>query len=691
MPAKCPACAYENADEALCCNLCQAVLRKEKKVEPPEESAALDSPDAVKRLLKYVLRLGNEAAKSGNKEVLNKEVPRLAGRLFLEVPPDQCRALVLEPTVANYLQIAAPAFFKPQLHAELKAALEKMCAAAQERRFGDAADLLRAAEKAGSSQWGTDLLILGLGLKRASEKTEAARLMISDFGLAAAIQDGKNAKGAAMGTPIYMPPEQFLGVDRCDHRSDIYSFGVVLFQLAARGKVPFWFNDRQGFWDGMRRLHCEAPVPKLETPLFPIISRCLEKQPLERYQSFRLLRCELEVLLKRQTGEDAPAPELKRRDWYGWDAKGTSLSLLGRYQEALPCYEKSLELEPTSLSWNNKGAALMRLKRYEESLGCFEKAISLEDSVLPWSNKAAALRKLGRDQDALTAIEAALKRGPQDYDAWSVMGSILYALGRYEESGRAFDQAIAIDETEEDAWSKKAVVLQDLGRFEDSLAAADKALSINPGSADAWNNKGRGMACLKRHEEALACKELGRHGEASAALERELELDPENGSTWLEKGRAHVEAKRWQEALPFIEKAAQLEPQWPLAWNNKGLCLWNLGRLEEAQAAYGRCLELNPLYISAALSRGDILLKLSRYAEAIDLFDKAIAAGPEKSSPARIGAAWYYKGVCLHHLGQLAEAEPCYLKAAELLPENARPAATAALQDCRGGLPPPRQ
>ena len=120
---------------------------------------------------------------------------------------------------------------------------------------------------------------------------------ISDFGLAGVINklcldigkqkgDVKAAYGTvigtAFGTPQYMPPEQFENAAGCDERSDIYSFGIVLYQMASGNKLPF-YPEMKG--DNWYVLHCRAAIPKLRTPLFPIIFRCLEKRPISRYYS----------------------------------------------------------------------------------------------------------------------------------------------------------------------------------------------------------------------------------------------------------------------------------------------------------------------------------------------------------------------------------------------------------------------
>jgi serine/threonine-protein kinase len=71
---------------------------------------------------------------------------------------------------------------------------------------------------------------------------EDGRVMVTDFGIARAITDGADARltatGMAIGTPAYMSPEQSMGEREVDGRSDLYSLGIVGYQMIS-GELPF--------------------------------------------------------------------------------------------------------------------------------------------------------------------------------------------------------------------------------------------------------------------------------------------------------------------------------------------------------------------------------------------------------------------------------------------------------------------
>jgi serine/threonine-protein kinase len=124
------------------------------------------------------------------------------------------------------------------------------------------------------------------------------QVKVADFGIARAItaatDDNLTQVGQVMGTATYFSPEQARG-DAVDPRSDIYSLGIVLYELAV-GRPPFSGDSPVAI--AYKQVH-ESPVPPRQVnPALPkaleaIILKCLAKNPVNRYPSAEDLRADL--------------------------------------------------------------------------------------------------------------------------------------------------------------------------------------------------------------------------------------------------------------------------------------------------------------------------------------------------------------------------------------------------------------
>jgi serine/threonine-protein kinase len=153
------------------------------------------------------------------------------------------------------------------------------------------------------------------------------RAMVTDFGIAKAISQSSGATltgaGVAIGTPSFMSPEQAAGEKEIDPRSDLYSLGIVAYQMLT-GELPFSAPTVAGIL--MKQITEPAPDLRLKRPDCPedlalAIARCLEKDPANRWPTADALRRALEsrsVGGYRPTGTSwraapRPAPERSPR------------------------------------------------------------------------------------------------------------------------------------------------------------------------------------------------------------------------------------------------------------------------------------------------------------------------------------------------------------------------------------------
>ena len=319
--------------------------------------------------------------------------------------------------------------------------------------------------------------------------TPKRTLKISDFGLASAAElistnrktafTTRNTDGtfglslvhshaedkAVCGTPGYMAPEVVLGRG-ADERSDIYSFGLVFWQMATGSSVPPFHVPTSGDVDeylrGVFERQIRGPLPLAEGGgIQNIIHGCLQPDPARRYEDFAQLRTEIQHLLRTKWGivGGPPASEDDDHKRPGfWNNKGYALFQLGENEEALTCFSKAIEIDPTCADlWFVKGGVLHKIGRYDEAARCYCRALELK---------------------------------PNDEEGWLACGDAYVKLSRSEDALACYSKALEINPQIAKAWLMKGLLLRDRGDdLQDAIACLENVIKITPGDARVWLEK----------------------------------------------------------------------------------------------------------------------------------------------------------------------------------------------------------
>lgn len=265
-------------------------------------------------------------------------------------------------------------------------------------------------------------------------------LKIIDFGLSMTGLELQKVKEIA-GTPAYMSPEQWIGAE-VTKQSDIYSFGVVLYEMLA-GNMPFVAQNFEGF----RKAHFEEapPNPKeknsnIPTELAMIVLKCLEKNPNKRFLYYEDLADQLQLVYKFYTGKKYTPDIEDETDLSSISNSellnmGDSLFVIGRYKEAIVYYDKLIELDPkVAMFWQRKRETFRKLNKYHEAILYFDKAQEIEHSNLNVvKGKVECLICLDKRDDAFRCLDPSLKLNPNNVDLLRLKRELLpVALKSYQ-------------------------------------------------------------------------------------------------------------------------------------------------------------------------------------------------------------------------------------------------------------------
>ena len=134
------------------------------------------------------------------------------------------------------------------------------------------------------------------------------RPVVLDFGIAQLLHQSEAGGGPAVGSPFYAAPEQFDGRE-CDPRTDVYSLGVVLYELLT-GQRPYLGATLREIRESVRAARPRHPCdidPTVPPPLADLALRALQIDPDQRPRTAGVMARELRAWLAAQPGQDGPA------------------------------------------------------------------------------------------------------------------------------------------------------------------------------------------------------------------------------------------------------------------------------------------------------------------------------------------------------------------------------------------------
>jgi len=255
-------------------------------------------------------------------------------------------------------------------------------------------------------------------------------LKITDFGLSKSVLNDEKIGG---GTPLYYSPEQIFQPDSIDHRSDIYSFGIVLYQLISNGSYPYEMSSPD-----IRKIHLNEPVRRINHPLFNVCKKCMEKDLSKRYQQFQELFQDV-VSVAGENSIDIPKQTITRDDKLEeLYILSRSLSAIGDKNRALKAINQYLRHQPDHFAaWSQKG-------RLEYELGQLQNALeSTKKSVFLYQYNPTALNNLGiiyleqdNNEDAKTCLLKAVELDPNNSGALMNLANSLFETGDISESAQ---------------------------------------------------------------------------------------------------------------------------------------------------------------------------------------------------------------------------------------------------------------
>jgi eukaryotic-like serine/threonine-protein kinase len=541
--------------------------------------------------------------------------------------------------------------------------------------------------------------------------TSDGGVKILDFGIARVkrmvLPDAKTdtstlttKRGTVMGTLGYMSPEQVRG-ESADAPSDIFSFGCVLYEMIS-GHRPFTRSTTAELIAAI--LKEEPPALAQEVKAVPeavdlIIKRCLEKRPIERFQSARDLTFDMKAALSndgatRLTRAQAPH-RLRLAVWIGIAAASVLLAVVGgiyllwwRGQAidslaVLPLVNASGAADVEYLSDGITESIINSLSQLPQL-----KRVIARSTVASYKNKEVDPRKVGKELDVLAVLTGNMIQRGDDLIISSELvnvadGSRLWG-GQYNRKLANVIEVqaeIAKQIAEELRLSMTGEERQRLAKHHTENSEAYRLyLKGRYNSLNSWNADGfkKGIDYLNQALNLDPTYALAHAGlaatyyDASGVWLHPNEAMPKaraaaTNALWLDEticeahtALAQVQAQYewdWMEAERHYKRALELNPNFAPAHLYHGIYLAHRGRLGEGIEEIKKAQRLDPLTPLPSLFLGFYHYIARRNDEAISQYRKILGTDPNfYLTHSVLGLAYEQKGMFAEAIAEFKEA-----------------------------------
>jgi len=481
--------------------------------------------------------------------------------------------------------------------------------------------------------------------------TSEGRLKILDFGLARFLPsaDGSattetESHSVGGGTLPYMAPEQLLG-ERVDERTDIYGLGGVLYEMAT-GQRPFPERQSSRLTEAILRQTAVPPRvvnPRLSAGLEQVITKCLEKEPDNRFQSANEVAVDLRRLA---TASASPTPSSTKQHWRRSWIVPAAVGLLviglalvwgliagrGREDSAGPApHIDSLAVLPLQNLSGDPGQEYFADGMTEELISSMAKVGELRvisrTSVMQYKGARKPLPQIARELNVDAIVEGSVLRygdrvrisaqliqAANDKHLWAetydrdmhdvldMQAEVAQAIARQIQiritpgEKQRLAQARTVDPAVYEAylrgrfaWSKRTAgdTWAALAHFQHAIAIDPSFAPAYAGAADCYITLWLSLDAMPR-EEALP--------QARAAVQKALQLDPMLAEAHTTLGEILLNADwNWTGAQAEFKKAIEFNPGYATAHHWYGLYFGYLGRTREARPELERARDLDPL------------------------------------------------------------------------------------------------
>lgn len=355
---------------------------------------------------------------------------------------------------------------------------------------------------------------------------------------------GLTNAGSFLGTILYAAPEQILDATKADLRSDIYSFGIVLYQLL--GSYPYSLKGKTTI-EHYAIMHLTEPLIHINHPLSKIAYKCLERNPNERYQTFQELISDLQQIARKldfKLPQNKIYPDNSLRELY---IQSLSFISLGDITKARQLINNYLEQDKEdSSAWSLKGRIEYQLGNVDEGI----RATLFSYQIDPYNSKTC--NNLGifykEKKDLLNAIRyltEAIEIDPNNTGALTNLAITFEEKGNFPLAADLIVRAIHLAPDKKTLHFNASNIAAEVSRqrhFDKAITILELLIKVDSGNTNNWFNLASNYWLTNQKEKAIKCFK---------AVEQRL---PDDEQTLVSLVKLNGEIGNYSEAISYCEK-----------------------------------------------------------------------------------------------------------------------------------------
>ena len=302
-----------------------------------------------------------------------------------------------------------------------------------------------------------------------------------------------------------------------------------------------------------------------------------------------------------------------------------------------------------------KAHALRALGRYEDAIQCFDEALRLDpNDPYVYIHMGSLLNEYGENnvkevfsEKRITYLDKEIESDPRNAKPYICKGILFENIEEYEKAIECFDRAIDLEPKNVTAHIHKGLSLKDLRKYEEAASCFDIVIKLSPENYMAYTSKGLSLMDLKKYDEAIV------------VFDEAIMIDPKNDIAYMYKGHVFAVIYKHKIAISYLNMATKLNPKNWYVYMHKGYLFAELKMYKESMECFDRAIMLDLEKDKTYVYKADALEMFGKQKEAIACLDKAIRIHPNKQR-------YNMKGTMLKNLEKHGKAEACFKKAEEL-------------------------